>query len=141
MPPRETTLDDTAFLRGLKLADARVARAVRRAFAKLLAQAERRAKELCPIDQRPRAAGGTLAATIQGDARTIEVTANRVTARLTAGGGEAADYAVRQHEEPLTHSHPVSGVYASKYVEQPIHELSRVAGAYVADEVRKELGG
>lgn len=125
----------TAFVRGLRLADSRVRKAARRALAIELARAEHRAKELCPI------ASGTLSASIAGDHRTIKETARGLTAELTAGGGEAADYAVVQHEQPLHHTFPTDGVYASKYIEIPIREASRTLGQTTADECRRALSG
>lgn len=140
MAVRGTTFDDTQFLKGLKLADQATRRGVRRGFAKCLAHGEAQAKKYCPIDQRPKHAGGTLQATIQGDAKSIEITDEKATGHLTAGGGEASDYAVRQHEETLTHSHPYSGRYPSKFIEKALQDVSLSAGAVVADEVRKEIG-
>jgi hypothetical protein len=129
----QLAFDASDFLAGLKLADLRVQRGGRRATALLLAQGEKRGKELCPIRE------GTLLATIEGDGRAIVVTDEKIEGRLMAGGGEAADYAVRQHEVPMAHSHPVSGVYASKYIETPMKELSTVGGQVYADEIRKEM--
>jgi hypothetical protein len=104
------------------------------------AHSERLAKGLCPVDQSGRRPGGTLMATIAGDARTIRDDGEAIVGTLTAGGGEAADYAVRQHEQPLTHTHPTSGVYASKYVEGALKQLNGLAADIIAGEVRQELG-
>ncbi len=134
------TFDDGRFLKGLNLADKRVRRGAVRGMALLLAHGEKRGKELCPIDQSGRKPGGTLAGTIKGDAKSIKVTDKRIVGQLTAGGGEASDYAVRQHEESLTHSHPTGGVYPSKFIETPLKELAGKAPGVLADEIRRELG-
>jgi hypothetical protein len=127
------SFDASEFIKGLNLADVRVRKGDRRGVAKLLMHGERRAKELVPV------LTGTLAGTIVGDVRGIQVSDQAVEGFLTAGGGEASDYAVIQHEVALNHTHPVAGCYASKYIERPLVELSRVAAGILAVEIQKEL--
>lgn len=133
-------IDARRFLKGLSLADRRVMLGARRGVAKILAEWEKRAKRLAPVDQSGRKPGGTLAASITAHVDDIEAGPNRVQGKISAGGGEAADYAIRQHEATLRHTHPTSGVYASKYIEQPAKELDSVAGRTVADEIKRQLG-
>ena len=128
-------INAVAFVRGLRLADSRVRKAARRGVAIELAKAEHRGKERCPIKT------GTLSASITADIQGIQETADSITGTLTAGGGEAADYAVRQHEEPLHHTFPVDGVYASKFVEMPLREAMQSLPITVADECRRALSG
>jgi hypothetical protein len=135
-----TELDASDFLAGLNLADQRVRRGAKRAVAILLAHGEKLAKDLCPVDQSGRKPGGTLMATIAGDARTIKDDGEAITGELTAGGGEAADYTVKQHEQPLHHTHPRDGTYASKFIEGALKELNGLAADTIAQEVHKELG-
>jgi uncharacterized membrane protein YebE (DUF533 family) len=130
----DANFDASAFIKGLNLADARVQRGARRGMAMLLADGERRAKEHCPIES------GTLAGTIVGSADSIKVTSQAVTGTLAAGGGEASDYAIKQHEVPMHHTHPTEGTYASKYIEKAIKELTPKAAPVFADEIKKELG-
>lgn len=125
----------SAFIAGLRLADSRVRTAARRAVAIELARAEHRAKELCPIRT------GTLSASIEADIQGIEVSDREVTGTLTAGGGEAADYAVKQHEDILHHTFPEDGVYASKYIERPLQEARQSLPQTVARECRSALSG
>jgi len=129
--------DGSAFIAGLKLADARVRKAVRRALAIELAKAEHRLKELAPI------ASGTLSASGAGDIKGIkeDVGGGGMHGLLTAGGGEASDYAVRQHEEVFHHRFPTDGTYASKYVETPLKEAVASLPVTVAAECRKALSG
>jgi len=126
------TIDATEFLRGLRIADARVQRGARRGMAKMLAHLERLSKGLCPIRT------GTLAATISGDPATIEIHGSAIEGRIVAGGGEAADYAIVQHERALHHTFPAEGVYPAKYVEQPLKSEARRAGETIAGEIRRE---
>lgn len=127
------TVNASAFLRGLRLADARASQAAKRGMAKVLLHTERLAKEAAPVES------GTLAGTIVADPRDIEVSPQAIVGTITAGGGEASDYAIVQHEMPLRHSHPHSGVYASKYVEGPLQQVAPKAGQVIAAEVRRAL--
>jgi hypothetical protein len=127
------TFDASSFLKGLDLADRRVRAGGVRGMAMLLGRGEQRSKELVPVDT------GTLAGTIVGDVQGIRADEKLIEGTLTAGGGEASDYAVRQHEEPLEHTHPEDGVYASKYIERPLKEISGIAASVMAAEIRKEL--
>ncbi len=125
--------DAREFLRGLSLADARVRRGAARGMQKLALEVERQAKELAPVET------GTLAGTIAaGD---VKADPEKVEVEVAAGGGEAADYAVKQHEVPMHHTQPIEGVYPSKYMERPLQVVSRKAGAALAGEVRRELTG
>jgi hypothetical protein len=133
------TIDASQFLQGLDLADARAVRGCRRGMALSLADLERRCKQAAPIDQSGRKPGGTLAASIVGAADSIVVAPGRIEGKVAAGGGEAADYAITQHEAPLHHTHPTDGVYASKFIEQPLKEMTAKYGELVAGEARKEL--
>lgn len=126
-------LDAQQFLRGLNLAEARAQRGAKRGMALMLAHLERLSKAKCPVRM------GTLAATISGDAKTIEVKTGSIEGRITAGGGEAADYAVVQHERELTHSFPQPGTYAAKFIEGPLVESAHLAGKVIAEEVKREL--
>jgi hypothetical protein len=128
-------IDATGFLRGLRLADERVRRGAARGIQRLMGRVEKRAKDLAPI------LTGTLAASIHADYAGMTVTDQEVSGRVAAGGGESADYAIRQHEEPMHHTHPVEGTYASKYMEKAVTETAGQAGPVIAEEVRKELGG
>jgi len=67
----------------------------KRGIAVSLAAMEKRAKELCPIDQSGRKPGGTLQATIQGDARTVTVTADKVELSGEVMTFSGSDLAVR----------------------------------------------
>jgi hypothetical protein len=125
------SFDPSQFLRRLNFADQVVRRAALRAMRELMGHGERRAKELVPI------LTGTLAGTIRSD---VHLQGERLEGRILAGGGEAADYAIRQHEEPMQHTHPVEGHYASKYVEQQLNELVAKAGPFLAGEIKAALG-
>ncbi len=132
--PDGINFDPSAFLKGLDLADQRVRRGALRGMAKLLADGERRMKQAVPVET------GTLAGTCVGDLQGIKADDQAVTGELTAGGGEASDYAVVQHEEPMQHTTPYEGVYAAKYVEGPLKELAPIAAGVLADEIKGELG-
>lgn len=134
-----SNVDASSFLRGLNLADIAAQRGARRGFALCLAHGEKLAKGYCPIDQSGKKPGGTLAATIAGDHRTIEVSGDKIEGKITAGGGEASDYAIKQHEDELNHTHPVAGTYASQYITKALAELAPLAPEVIADEIRKEL--
>jgi len=126
------SIDPTTFLKGLDLADKIVRRAAVKGMRQLAAAGEERAKVLVPIET------GTLAGTIRSE---VSATETRVEGRIVAGGGEASDYAIVQHEAELHHTHPVEGTYASKYVETPIKELTPKAASFLAEKIRNELNG
>jgi len=123
--------DASQFLRGLRLADAAVRRGAVRGVAKGLAHGERLGRQYCPVRT------GTLAGTIVGDVAGIIATDTRIVGLLTAGGGEASDYALVQHEAVLHHA---DGTYAAKFIERPIKELKGKLGPVIAAEIRAEAG-
>ncbi|MCE5280209.1 MAG: hypothetical protein ABFD92_00055 [Planctomycetaceae bacterium] len=129
-----SSFDASEFLRGLDMANERVQHGARRGFVLSLAHLERKCKEAVPVET------GTLAGTIVGAASTIQITPDGVAGHVAAGGGEAADYAIRQHEEPMQHSHPRPGVYAAKFVEGPLKAEGPKCMEVVADEIRGQLG-
>lgn len=126
--------DASEFLKGLDMALAAVKRGERRGMALMLAQTEKLAKEAVPIKS------STLGASICTDmpAR-FTVTDRECTGRIYAGGGEASDYSIYQHEETLHHTHPVDGTYPSKYIETPIKRLVPIFPEVMAGEILTEL--
>jgi len=130
--PNGMKFNTKAFQAGLKNGHVRMRRGAMRGVQLVANHTERKCKEVCPVKH------GTLAGSIvAGDAR---LDGGQIKAGISAGGGEAADYAVRQHEVPMAHSNPHSGTYASKYIENPIKESKSKIGPTVAGEIKKELG-
>jgi len=131
--------DASDFLKRLDLANRLVQRGLGRGMAVVLGQGERIMKQNCPIDQSGKKPGGTLNASCRGDPKTITVSAEKIQGLLTAGGGEASDYAWAQHEGEFTHSYPVSGTYAAKYVEKAVAALVPIAPAVLAKHAKDAL--
>jgi hypothetical protein len=129
-----SVFDPSAFFDGLRKARALYSKGAKRGMAMLLAHGERRAKELTPVKS------GTLAGTVVGDPASIKITDAEVSAALAAGGGEAADYAIVQHEAELHHTHPNEGTYAAKFIEKAVLELKAKAGPTLAASMKMEAG-
>lgn len=105
-----------------------------------LGRAKQLANDRVPVDQSGRKPGGTLQRSIVAHVDRIEATSAGVHGVISAGGGEAGDYAIRQHEDVLHHTHPVEGAYASKYIEMPLKELDRVFPELLASQIMGMLG-
>jgi len=127
------SFDASKFLKGLNLADLRVRRGAARGVAKAMLKCEQHAKQDCPVET------GTLAGTIHADVLNIKSTEASVSGVISAGGGEASDYAVYQHEHPLHHKFPFEGTYAAKYIEKPLIVLAPVCAGIIAAEIQREL--
>ena len=124
------------FIGNLQRALAKHESVAREATAEMMLHIEREAKHDCPVDQSGRKPGGTLMASIRAEVDDIKIDRKGIEGTITAGGGEAADYALKQHEVPMAHSKPYAGVYASKYLENPMKRNIKKFAKHIAKKLR-----